>query len=142
MIYLLDLNYTLVSNSEVKIAPFRNQIAQETYREWLVDLLKESGHTIILMTARPETHKRITMARIQDLLEWQPDDAIFNQGGPPPVSKEKALQNLVFPVYGRNTTYFGLESNPKTREMYLRYGIESCGVPKTPWTNLPIPTNT
>ena len=45
MKYLVDLNYTLVGNSpkwgEPRITPFSRQIEQETYRQWLVDFLRD-----------------------------------------------------------------------------------------------------
>lgn len=39
---LLDLNHTLVDSPRIveRIRPFENQIAQEKYRQWLVDFLK------------------------------------------------------------------------------------------------------
>ena len=54
-IALVDLNYTLVENSPKwgapKIYPFIRQIEQETYRQWLVDFLRDKY--AILITARP-----------------------------------------------------------------------------------------
>lgn len=56
MKYLVDLNYTLVGNSpkwgEPRITPFSRQIEQETYRQWLVDFLRDKH--AILITARPD----------------------------------------------------------------------------------------
>lgn len=44
-IALVDLNYTLVGNSpkwgEPRITPFSRQIEQETYRQWVVDFLRD-----------------------------------------------------------------------------------------------------
>ncbi|MGB1127627.1 MAG: hypothetical protein ACPG3X_04575 [Opitutales bacterium] len=44
VIYLLDLNYTLVANSPKRrdppIRPFIRQIEQEAYRQWLIELLR------------------------------------------------------------------------------------------------------
>ncbi|MFW5883824.1 MAG: hypothetical protein ACOCVG_05590, partial [Verrucomicrobiota bacterium] len=77
MIYLLDLNYTLVANSpprgERPLRPFTRQIEKETYRHWLIDLLQP--HEVILITARPSRYKEPTLARIADQTGWQPMDA-------------------------------------------------------------------
>jgi hypothetical protein len=49
MILLLDLNYTLVENSDDKRRPFIKQIEAEQYRRWLVELIRP--HHVIMMTA-------------------------------------------------------------------------------------------
>ena len=130
MIYLLDLNYTLVANSpkfgEPKVSPFIRQIEQETYRQWLVAFLKNQ-HTI-LITARPNKYKPITLSRIKALTGWQPQDTYFAEiSATPPLIKEDLLLRYIFPKHGRiGANFFGIESNPKTREMYSKYGIASC----------------
>ena len=52
-------------------------------------------------------------------------EAYFNDLGlEPPSIKESILQRFVFPKYGRDgKSYFAVESNPRTRAMYYRYGI-------------------
>lgn len=127
MKYLVDLNYTLVGNSpkwnEPKLSPFIRQIEQETYREWLVDFLRDKE--TILITARPNRYKDITLERIKALTGWQPQDAYFGEiSATPPEIKEHLLLNYIFPKYG-NGDYFGIESNPKTRVMYAYHCIKS-----------------
>ena len=127
MIYLLDLNYTLVSNSprkkEDRISPFIKQIEQEEYREWLVDLLRP--HQVILITARPEKYLEVTLERIKSKLDWKPMATYFNEiGKVAPISKKHSLETYIFPTYGKEG-YFALESNPQTRGMYKKYGIPS-----------------
>lgn len=65
-IALVDLNYTLVGNSpkwgEPRITPFSRQIGQETYRQWLVDFLRDKY--AILITARPARYREQTLERI------------------------------------------------------------------------------
>ena len=65
-IALVDLNYTLVENSPKwgapKIYPFIRQIEQETYRQWLVDFLRDKY--AILITARPQKYREATLERI------------------------------------------------------------------------------
>ena len=128
-IALVDLNYTLVENSPKwgapKIYPFIRQIEQETYRQWLVDFLRDKY--AILITARPQKYREATLERIKLLTGWQPQEAYFAEiSATPPEIKEDLLLRYIFPKHGRNgEDYFGIESNPKTRAMYLRYSIES-----------------
>ena len=129
MKYLVDLNYTLVGNSpkwgEPRITPFSRQIEQETYRQWVVDFLRDKY--AILITARPIRYKEQTLARIFSQTNWQPQEAYFAEiSATPPDIKEDLLLRYIFPKHGRNGEYyFGIESNPKTRAMYLCYNIES-----------------
>lgn len=128
-IALVDLNYTLVENSPKwgapKIYPFIRQIEQETYRQWLVDFLRDKY--AILITARPQKYREATLERIKLLTGWQPQEAYFAEiSATPPEIKEDLLLRYIFPKHGRNgKDYFGIESNPKTRAMYLCYNIES-----------------
>lgn len=129
MKYLVDLNYTLVGNSpkwgEPRITPFSRQIEQETYRQWLVDFLRDKY--AILITACPIRYKEQTLARIFSQTNWQPQESYFaGISATPHDIKEDLLLRYIFPKHGRNgEDYFGIESNPKTRAMYLCYNIES-----------------
>lgn len=128
-IALVDLNYTLVENSPKwgapKIYPFIRQIEQEAYRQWLVDFLRDK--CAILITARPQKYREATLERIKLLTYWQPQEVYFSEiSATPPEIKEDLLLRYIFPKHGRNgEDYFGIESNPKTRAMYLCYNIES-----------------
>lgn len=129
MKYLVDLNYTLVGNSpkwgESRITPFSRQIEQETYRQWVVDFLRDKY--AILITARPIRYKEQTLARIFSQTNWQPQEAYFAEiSATPPEIKEDLLLRYIFPKHGRNgKDYFGIESNPKTRAMYNKYDIKA-----------------
>ena len=126
MIILLDHNYTLVSNSHQRRSPFTRQIDIETYRDWLLDLLRD--RRVILITARPEKYREPTLASIRAKTGWQPEAAYFNEAGlMPPLAKKRALERHIFPRFGGpgQTVYFGVESNPKTRAMYDRFAIPS-----------------
>lgn len=129
MKYLVDLNYTLVGNSpkwgEPRITPFSKQIELETYRQWLVNFLHDKY--AILITARPIRYKEQTLARIFSQTNWQPNEAYFAEiSAPPPEIKEDLLLRYIFPKHGKNgEDFLGIESNPKTRAMYGRYGILS-----------------
>lgn len=129
MKYLVDLNYTLVGNSpkwgEPRITPFSRQIEQETYRQWLVDFLRDKY--AILITARPKRYREQTLERIFKQTAWKPKEAYFAEiSATPPEVKEDLLLRYIFPKHGRNgEDFFGIESNPKTRAMYGKYGILS-----------------
>jgi hypothetical protein len=123
MIILLDLNYTLVSNSQEKIKPFARQIDNECYSSDLLNRIKDK--TVILITARPKLHKDRTLQSIKYKMGWQPQDAYFNEWFlTPPSCKKKILEKYIFPKYGANPeTYVAIESNPSTRAMYEKLGI-------------------
>ena len=129
MKYLVDLNYTLVANSpkfgKPRLSPFTRQIEQEIYRKWLVDFLKDKY--VILITARPQRYKDITLERIKALTDWQPQESYFAEVfASPPEIKEDLLKKYILPIHGKDGSQFcGIESNPKTRDMYVRYGIVS-----------------
>lgn len=132
MIYLLDLNFTLVANNPPRGAPsepMARRMQTELYRQWLVELLRP--HEVILITARPDSWKEPTLARIAELTAWQPMDAYFDDGvtRTPPAIKRHILIDLIFPKYGRGD-YYAIESNPKTRAVYATLGIPSVWVNK------------
>ena len=125
MLYLLDLNQTLVDRPKdaPRIRPFKCQIEVETYRQWLVDMLK--NQYVILMTDRPAKYKWLTLDRIEALTGWHPQEAYFGEiRSYPHVKKEQLLRRYVLPKYSPSEL-FGIESNPKTRAVYERYGIAS-----------------
>lgn len=67
------------------------------------------------------------MERIKLLTDWQPQEAYFAEiSATPPEIKEDLLLRYIFPKHGRNgKDYFGIESNPKTRDMYNKYDIKA-----------------
>ncbi len=127
MIYLLDLNQTLVDKNkdDPRISPFEAQIEREKYRLELVEELQ--AYRVILLTARPEKYKAQTLAHIEALTNWQPEETYFAEiSAQPHIIKEHLLYKYVLPKHGRDARkYFGIESNPKTRAMYAKYGISS-----------------
>lgn len=110
---------------EPRITPFSRQIEQETYRQWLVDFLRDKY--AILITARPIRYKEQTLARIFSQANWQPQESYFAEiSATPPEIKEDLLLRYIFPKHGKNgADFFGIESNPKTRAMYGKLGIDS-----------------
>ncbi len=124
MIFLLDLNYTLISNSEMKRSPFIEQIKIETYREDLLDLLKDKK--IFLLTARPAKYEQATMESIKEKTGWQPERFYFNKYNARPPEAKKRMLGEIFELFPpEDNQFFGIESNPKTRSMYAQFGIES-----------------
>lgn len=133
-IVLLDLNYTFVENqaetAKLGGEDFGRRLEFERYRRWLRDLVRD-GH-VILITARPERYRARTLARIDSLLGWKPDEAYFNEHDlAPAVCKQELLLTRIFPKYGRpadGTRYYAVESNPRTAFMYAGYGIPALRV--------------
>ena len=126
-ICLLDLNYTLVSNqaSTRTIRPFTARMDAEEYRLDLIEAIRDDY--VIIVTARPDYQQRQTMQNVWKKTGWRPDECYFNDiNAAPPVYKESALRRFIFPQHGSDgSTFYAVESNPKTREMYAKYGIEA-----------------
>lgn len=124
-IILLDLNYTLVSNQEKTrmIRPFTSRLRAEEYRKDLIEAIKKNR--VIIITARPSFQGSQSLENIKAKTGWNPNEAFFNDLNlDPPSIKESILQRFVFPKYGKDgKKYFAVESNPRTRAMYYRYGI-------------------
>ena len=129
LVIILDLNYTLVANSmELSRRGFEYRRKHERYRQWLLDLLFAlNPEAILLVTIRPVHQEEWTLQNIAEKCNgWQPDMSFFNSLGrvSPPVWKEYALKNLIFPVFGEAPNrYLPVESNRDTQRMYEKYGI-------------------
>lgn len=122
-IILLDLNYTLVSNSDQKAQPFENQILKEEYRRDLIHKLKDDF--VVIVTARPEHHKRMTLQNLKRKTGWLPMDAFFNKYDvPPPQCKQRILTEHLVKRFNIEKM-LAIESNPKTRAMYNRNNIKA-----------------
>ena len=117
MIILLDLNYTLVENSDDKRRPFIKQIEAEQYRSWLVELIRP--HHVIMMTARPAMHKAATLATINAKTAWLPQEAHFNVYGlSPPQAKERMLAEHVLPKHGTLSSLLSKATQEPTQCMH------------------------
>lgn len=129
-IILLDLNYTLVSNSRENryTRPYQKKIKNEEYRKWLIDLIRDEY--VILITARPKYQKELSLENIsRELAGWQPHESYFNElDQRPPSCKERILNEYIFPKHGKDIHYFALESNPATKRMYRKHDIPSVSV--------------
>lgn len=124
-ICLLDLNYTLVSNQVTTktLRPFSRRLAAEEYRADLIEAVR--GDHVILITARPDRQREETLANILRKTGWQPREWYFNDiDAWPPAFKKSALQRFIFPKHGEDGgRYYAVESNPRTRAMYAKFGI-------------------
>lgn len=124
-IILLDLNYTLVANQRQTrmIRPFSARLKAEEYRKDLIKVIKDNR--VVIITARPSYQGSQTMENILRKTDLRPEEAYFNDLNlDPPSIKESILKRFVFPKYGNDgKQFFAVESNPRTRAMYARYGI-------------------
>lgn len=142
-IILLDLNFTLVSDSELKDTQkgsFAQKIALENYRQWLVDLIRP--YTVLLCTVRPIRHQAQTLARIAALTGWQPQEAYFNSTGNwrGYIVKAAYLEQHIFPKHGTPDAqpYYAIESSVYTKRMYIERGIPAKSILQGEvWTALP-----
>lgn len=120
-VILLDLNFTLVENSDEKKSPFTEKIKIERYREWLIELLQDKE--VILITARPDKYLELTLQSIKEKTDWLPKAAYFNEVDSwPPVAKEHILKTYLQETLNTKKIV-AIESNPRTRHMYARYNI-------------------
>lgn len=126
-ICLLDLNYTLVSNQAQTrmLRPFSARMAGEEYRMDLIEAIKDDY--VIIVTARPDYQRVQTMENVLRKTGWKPMEVYFNDiNAQPPEFKKSALERFIFPKYGTDgAQFYAVESNPKTRAMYKRYGIHA-----------------
>lgn len=126
-ICLLDLNYTLVRNQKETrlLRPFTRRMEAEEYRLDLIEAVRDDY--VIIITARPDHQMLQTMENIKRKTGWQPQEWYFNDiDADPPAFKKSALQRFVFPRHGQEgALYYAVESNPRTRAMYARFGIEA-----------------
>ena len=124
-IILLDLNYTLVANQRQTrmVRPFSARLKAEEYRKDLIEVIKDNR--VVIITARPSYQGSQTMENILRKTDLRPEEAYFNDLNlDPPSIKESILKRFVFPKYGNDgKQFFAVESNPRTRAMYARYGI-------------------
>jgi hypothetical protein len=139
-IILLDLNYTLaVTARGVTLPPLRTRLETETYRQWLVELVRPEY--VVLVTARPDRWANATIERIHQLTGWRPQRSYFNTvSARPHVWKERVARSWLFPEFGTDgRRYLAIESNPQTRAVYARLGIPAHPIPETgEWESLPI----
>lgn len=124
-IILLDLNYTLISNSkEIKYMPLDEKIKNQEYESELIDLIK--NNYVILITASPYKRSHKILRDIEEKTGFVVDESFWNFGRQPPVLKKYWVETEVIPRHGEDMDkYLAIESNPTTRRMYKKLGIEA-----------------
>ena len=124
-IILLDLNYTLIANSkEIKTMPLDKKIKSQKYETDLINLIKDNY--VILITASPYRRSYKILRDIKDKTGFEPDESFWNFGRQPPALKKYWMENEVIPQHGDDgDKYLAIESNPATRRMYKKLGIEA-----------------
>ena len=124
-IILLDLNYTLISNSwAIRYEKFPAKINKREYEHELIELIKDNY--VILITASPDYTCEDSLRHIEENTDLKIAESYWNFGKRPPAPKRYWLENAVLPKHGSNPEkYLAIESNEKTREMYAGFGIEA-----------------
>lgn len=124
-IILLDLNYTLIANSkEIRTMPLDKKIKSQKYETDLINLIKDNY--VILITASPYRRSHKILRDIKEKTGFEPDESFWNFGRQPPALKKYWMENEVIPQHGDDEDkYLAIESNPATRRMYKKLGIEA-----------------
>lgn len=124
-IILLDLNYTLISNSwQIRYDRLPQKIHNRKYEHELVDLIKDNY--VILITASPDYTSEESLKHIEENTSLNIDESYWNFGKAPHELKKYWLEKEVFPRHGDDAEqYLAIESNAKTRAMYKSFGIEA-----------------
>ena len=124
-IILLDLNYTLISNSwAIRFERLPGKIEKRQYEHELVELIKDNY--VILITASPYYTSFDSLKHIEENTDLKIAESYWNFGKRPPALKKYWLEKAVLPTHGDNPEkYLAIESNEKTREMYAGFGIEA-----------------
>ena len=124
-IILLDLNYTLISNSwSIRYEKYPAKINKREYEKELVELIKDNY--VILITASPDYTSEDSLKHISENTDLKIAESYWNFGMRPHELKEYWMKKEVLPNHGDEPDkYLAIESNPKTREMYKRLGIEA-----------------
>lgn len=117
---LLDLNYTLVGNSQssyMRDRPYEDCIREETYRLDLIELIRP--HHVVLVTVRNAKYQAVTLEHIQDLTGgWLPDDCYFrDRDCSPPEWKGWVLKQVK--KERPNDKLVAIESNDDNAAMYV-----------------------
>ena len=80
--------------------------------------------TIVVPSLCSSSHK--ILRDIKEKTGFEPDEYYWNFGGQPPQVKEYWMENEVLPQHGEDADkYLAIESNPSTRRMYKKLGIEA-----------------
>ena len=124
-IILLDLNYTLISNSwDIRHDRLPQKIYNRKYEHALVDLIRDNY--VILITASPYYTSFDSLKHIEENTDLKIAESFWNFGKRPHELKKYWLEKAVIPTHGDDfSRYLAIESNERTRRMYEGFGIEA-----------------
>ena len=124
-IILLDLDYTLVSNSwEISHKNSCEKISLRRYEHSLIDIIKYSY--VILMASNHYCESFASLKHIEQNTDLIITESYWNFGKSSAEIKKYWLETAVLPTYGYDgERYIAIESNPRTRFMYEDYGIKA-----------------
>ena len=124
-IILLDLNYTLISNSwAIRFEKLPEKISKRKYEHELVELIRDNY--VILITASPYSTSYDSLKHIEENTDLKVDESYWNFGKRPPELKKYWMEKAVLPGHGEDKSrYLAIESNRDTRAMYRKLGIEA-----------------
>lgn len=122
-IALLDLNFTLAEQCEM--SPYNPKM--DVYSKELAYVLSKQGFDIHLITARPYTYERETLAKIKKDLDLRLARAVFksavNMRINIPIIKSEYYKSLVDNEGVLPEDVIAVESNSRTRSAYNRFGL-------------------
>ena len=124
-IILIDLNYTLISNSwPIRYEKLPEKINKRQYEHQLIELIKDNY--IILITASPYCTSYDSLKHIEENTDLKIAESFWNFNKRPHELKKYWLEKAILPTHGDNPEkYLAIESNEKTRAMYKKFGIEA-----------------
>lgn len=124
-IILLDLNYTLISNSwPIRREKLPGKINRREYEHELIKLIKDNY--VILITASPYYTSFDSLKHIEENTDLRVDESYWNFGKRPHELKHYWMKKAVLPTHGNDPSkYLAIESNKDTRAMYRKLGIEA-----------------
>jgi hypothetical protein len=123
-IIFVDLS-TLIHTPGNKTVPMFQRIAEEEYRQWLIDHIKPLQS--VLITARTFIYRAATLENLRLKTEWIPTRAYFAASGMSPrMHKTKVLSSMK--ISGRLevlSRIIAIDENKEIRELYRGYGIKA-----------------
>ncbi len=124
-IILMDLNYTLISNSwPIRYEKLPEKINKRQYEHQLIELIKDNY--IILITASPYCTSYDSLKHIEENTDLKIAESFWNFNKRPHELKKYWLEKAVLPTHGDNPEkYLAIESNKTTRAMYKKFGIKA-----------------
>ena len=104
--------------------PLDKKIKSQKYETDLINLIKD--YYVILITASPYRRSYKILRDIKEKTGFEPDESFWNFGRQPPALKKYWMENEVMPQHGEDgDKYLAIESNPATRRMFKKLGIEA-----------------